>query len=295
MLICYIMWAIKYYFKVLYKKLKEEWLIENQETFKRVIRPSLYDLDEKISEDSNSEIRRVIRPDLYNSNNGFSENLISDEEFDKLFPIIPASTLSLDDHFFKWESDIRDFSKIQSKLKDGILNGKLKDFRRPIMDPSLDEFENIVFQKNAIPFTFKSCDYDFQYVKNKAEAFMPSKNSRIGNILEYCAFLAFLIKYLVENEKYSPVEAIKLVCFNSKKLVYDFNPIWEDRPLTGTVKVWHFYDLGGGTNKLLYEDHHTYYASEACQRNVATTIRIGDIFANNSSFLFAVPWIVMDV
>lgn len=72
-----------------------------------------------------------------------------------LFPVVPASQLSLKDDFLNYEPE----SYEQQILKDGIegaIKDGVKDFRRPIIDPSINEKGEIFFEFGNKPAVGKS-------------------------------------------------------------------------------------------------------------------------------------------
>ncbi len=142
----------------------------------------------------------------------------STKNFEEMFPIVEASKLSLKDNFMKYKPQTKEQKRLKKSLEASIKEG-LKDFRRPIMDPSIDEDGNITFKAGNKPAVGKNC----YWWEEKAKAFMSEKNSRLGILKEYDAFLGTLIKYLVDEEKWSVEDAWKAVCDNSKKLGHYYN------------------------------------------------------------------------
>ncbi len=143
---------------------------------------------------------------------------ISASNSSKNFPVVEASKLSLKDNFMKYKPQTKNQERLKKSLEASIKKG-LKDFRRPIMDSSIDEHGNITFKAGNKPAVGKTC----YWWEEKAKAFMPEKNSRLGILKEYDAFLGTLIKYLVDEEKWSVEDAWKAVCDDSKKLGHYWN------------------------------------------------------------------------
>ena len=79
-----------------------------------------------------------------------------------LFPVVPASQLSLNEDFLNYEPE----SYEQQILKDGIegaIKDGVKDFRRPIIDPSINEKGEIFFEFGAIMTAYLSTTFFYQY------------------------------------------------------------------------------------------------------------------------------------
>ena len=147
-----------------------------------------------------------------------ANNINSFENFEEMFPVVEASKLSLKDNFMEHKPQTREQKRLKKSL-DKIIKEGIKDFRRPIMDPSIDDDGNITFKEGNKPAVGKNCYWWEENVK----AFMPEKDSRQGTLIEYDAFLGTLIKYLVDDEKWSVKDAWTAVCNDSKKLGHYWN------------------------------------------------------------------------
>ena len=122
--------------------------------------------------------------------------------FSELFPIVEASMLSLEDKFLKHNPE----TVRQVRLKKSIINAiKLGgyDFRHHIIDPSEDSKGNIIFREGNRPAVGNSTEW----WNEKAQSYMPVKNSRLGIKREYDMFLGVLIKELIEEQGYHVREA----------------------------------------------------------------------------------------
>lgn len=164
------------------------------------------------------------------------------------FWCIEASKLSLNDSFMDFNPQDAETKEFKDELTEVIKKG-VRDFYRPIMDPSFDE-DGISFKKGKIPAIGKSYDWWEKTVKE----FMPERHVRIGNKSEYIAFLGYLIKTLVD-EDWPIADAWNAVCRDSIELGYYWNSVSKnhDFALTGSVEVCGFYDLAN-TYKMLAED-----------------------------------------
>lgn len=147
-----------------------------------------------------------------------ANTLNSSQNFEEMFPIVEASKLSLNDNFMKYKPQTKEQKRLKKSLEQSTKEG-LKDFRRSIMDPSIDEDGKITFKSGNKPAVGKNS----YWWEENAKAFMPEKDSKQGILKEYDAFLGTLIKYLVNEENWSVENAWKAVCDDSKKLGHYWN------------------------------------------------------------------------
>lgn len=173
-----------------------------------------------------------------------------DYVFNRMFPIIPASQLSLEDDFMKFEPTYKDQQYFKKLLKRAIDRG-LEDFRVSAIDPSFNGNDKIFYKAGLMPAVGKCADWWYE----KLEEFMPEKGSRMGTKTEYFAFLGYLIKYLVNNGWRVP-EAWYAVCCDSKKLGHYRNSknAKDNFEPTGSRPVGLFFDLAN-TGKILVNDY----------------------------------------
>ena len=216
--------------------------------------------------------------------------------FDERFPIVRASTLSKKDSFLKHKPQ----GKKQENLKKLILKGidvGLSDFRRPAIDPSFDKDGNIIYKEGEKPAVGKSANFWNEELKK----FMADKNSRMGTLLQYAAFLGLLIKYLIEEKGYKVAEAWKAVCDDSKELGHYWNSDDAKHAFeaTGSRKIWVFYDLAN-TCKIVSDDSAasgfslvggTYF----CNSFDYPLADVGTILDADYNFIYGVGWLVLDV
>ena len=162
--------------------------------------------------------------------------------------LVEASKLSLDDEFMKYKPQTNQEKAFKNLISNAINSG-LKDFYRPVLDPSFnDDMTGICYEFGRKPAVGKS----YKWWVNTAKGFM--QNSRLGTRYEYVAFLGLLIKKLVENG-WSISESWRAVCTDSEELGHyrnssDAKHAFED---TGSREVCGFYDLAN-TFKILAED-----------------------------------------
>ena len=115
------------------------------------------------------------------------------EHLDEMFPVVRASELRLDDEFMHhtpvgWIQE-RVMKTLLSQIPLGI-----GDFRRPRMDPSVDDEGNIFFKEGERPGAGKLLAFEW---KAKFKAFLPEKNSQIETDIGYDIFCGAYIKELV--------------------------------------------------------------------------------------------------
>ena len=161
---------------------------------------------------------------------------------------IEASKLSLNDEIMKY-NPTTDEEKAFKELLSEAIKSELKDFYRPVLDPSFNDYmTGICYEFGNKPAVGKS----YYWWENTAKEFM--KNLRLGTRYEYVAFLGLLIKKLVESG-WSISKSWRAVCTDSKELGHYWNSDnakheYED---TGSREVCGFYDLAN-TSKILAED-----------------------------------------
>ena len=216
--------------------------------------------------------------------------------FDERFPIVRASTLSKKDSFLKHKPQ----GEKQENLKKLIIKGidvGLSDFRRPAIDPSFDKDGNIIYKEGEMPAVGKSANF----WNEKLKKFMADKNSRMGTLLQYAAFLGLLIKYLIEEIGYKVAEAWKAVCDDSKELGHYWNSDYAKHAFeaTGRRKIWDFYDLAN-TCKIVSDDRSASGFSSVggsliCESFCYPLAKVRTIYNTIFNFDYSVGWLVLDV
>jgi len=169
---------------------------------------------------------------------------------ESIFIKIPASQLSMNDYFMQYIPRTPKEKAFKNQVEQVIKSG-LRDFWRPIYDPSFtDDGEGIRYEPGMWPAIGKS----YVWWKKAAKNFLPKRGSRLGTRSEYIAFLATLIKVLV-NTGESVEWAWNAVCNDSRELGYywDLQNANHHFESTGSRCVCGFYDLGN-TYKVLAED-----------------------------------------
>ncbi len=180
---------------------------------------------------------------LQNQKGNDQEEIKGTQEYiEKYFPIVKASTLSLEDEFLKHEPETKEQRKFKNALISAIKSG-LSDFRAQRMDAYFDKEGNICFKAGMKPAVRKLSVNDWKRV---AKEFLPEKESRLGTTKERIAFLGLLIKYLIEEKGYQVSDAWKAVCDQSKDLGHyadSENPKYNFED-TGSRQVGEWCDLG---------------------------------------------------
>ena len=152
---------------------------------------------------------------------------------------IEASKLLLTDEFMQYEPETEAQLKLFSRLSEIIPKG-LKDFYKPIYDPSFDRHSQIAYVEGKTPAIGKS----FNWWEKAAKELAPESGSRLGTDEEYVAFLGVLIKNLfkIPNLDFNPWESI---CDDSTNLGHYWNSegAKEDFEKTGSRRVLEFFDL----------------------------------------------------
>lgn len=162
--------------------------------------------------------------EVFYNESDMSEVKGTNEYIEKYFPIVKASTLSLNDNFLNYEPNGRFQTNFKNALI-SVIHKRLKDFRAQRMDPCFDEAHNICFKAGMKPAIMNEGPYVWEKI---AKEFLPRKGSRLGTATERIAFLGVLMKYLIEENGYDVRDAWEAVCgkkgneiahyYNSKNL-----------------------------------------------------------------------------
>lgn len=220
----------------------------------------------------------------------------TNEYLKKYFPIVRASRLTLSDGLLQYKPETENQKDFKEMLISAIKSG-LKDFRAPIMDPSFDEDEYIIYKQNEEPAVGKSA---IEW-KELAREFLPEKNSRLGSSNERIAFLAFQIRYLVKKKRYTMKDAWKAVCDQSK----DLGNYWDSQDgarsgfeHTGLRNIGEWCDLGNTYKITIDEESGDFmqtggdYTSCGDEDPLSAVYLVGNPSEKLDS---STGWIVMDV
>lgn len=211
-------------------------------------------------------------------------------ELEEKFPIVDIEGVSFKDKFMKHNPKTPN----ETRVKRAIITAKRRDmrnFRRAAIVPSF-------YAKRGGELTF---DYGEEgpavgmtpeWWEETAKKFMPTKDSRLGNIIEYDVFLGTVIKNLVENENYSIKEAWRITC-DSQLIASNLGPcktkgkhargrIFEHNAIRKIVKG--------------YGDEGFIIIGNCVEReNMLYAASIREINLPNTVYLRSVGWIVLDV
>ena len=225
--------------------------MKNDAEMKFVV-PSGWVVKEKVMADGSREF--TIKPGVVKTEDYTKVGTVTADEVDfykenGIFKKVPASELSINDSFLNYTPRTKREISIMKKIKKVIEVG-VSDFWRPVYDPYFDANGRICYAPHKAPGVRRSYNW---WAKN-AKDFWTERGSRIGTRSEYIAFLAVLIKELVNSGK-SVEWAWDAVCNDSKELGHYWNSKDAKRHLeeTGSREVCGWYDLGN-TGKALTVD-----------------------------------------
>lgn len=202
-----------------------------------------------IEEELQNEARRVCEPegDLMD----FKDiNVTKSDIKDDSFVLIEASKLSLEDDFLQYEPQTEAQEGFKKNLTSAIKSG-VKDFYRPIYDPSVDENGNIVFVAGKEP----AVGHSYNWCVEAAKKYVSDRKIRLGTKNEYVAFLGVLIKKLIARG-WSVADAWHAVCDDSKMLGHYWNSENAKHAFeyTGSREVCSFFDLANTFKILAWDD-----------------------------------------
>ena len=212
-----------------------------------------------------------------------------------IFKKVPASELRLDDDFMKHiprTIEERHFKKlVESVIKNG-----LKDFWRPVCDPSLDDNGCICYEPGKMPAVGKSYNW---WVEN-AKSFCTERGSRLGTKSEYVGFMATVIKDLIASG-WNVSDAWYAVCNDSMELGHYRNSTNRKNEFeyTGSREICGWCDLANTSKILETEDCYTvntYFSGGSCYH--CSSIPLASITLvlcdRNREAIYSVGWIVVD-
>lgn len=160
--------------------------------------------------------------------------------------LIEVSSLSKRDKVFRYSPKTVDEKLVKKNIFKAI-DMKLKDFMIFRIDPSIDYNRNIIYKEGMEPVVGMSVEWWYKRISN----ILPERNSRLGDIKQYYAYLGYLINYLVKVIGYDVDRAWDEVCNKSKNLGHYYDSdidclkdpyLGKMRP-TGSNKIGEFADL----------------------------------------------------
>lgn len=186
---------------------------------------------------------------------------------DDIFVLVEASKLAWTDEFMSYKPTTNEEEKLKKLLTEAIIKG-LKDFYRPVIDPSFNRYGGICYLEGNKPAVNKS----YNWWEKSAIEFMPERGSRLGTKTEYVAFLGVLLKKLVKSG-WSMDKAWNAVCNDSRKLGHYWNSENAKHEFEPTCsrEIVGFFDIAN-TFKILAEDEEAggfwraggYYNLDSC-------------------------------
>ena len=232
--------------------------------------------------------------EIYSVLDAILNSTAPEADFERKFPIVEASKLSLDDEFLKYEPETYQQEWLKETLMVGIKTG-LKDFRRPAMDPSFKD-DKIVYEAGLMPAVGKSCNWWHE----NAKKFMPERNSRLGTEIQYAAFLGVLIKYLINEMGYTVSEAWEAVGEDSKELGHYWNSkkAKQSFEATGSRLIGLFYDLTNTAKLLSNDDGSVFWIAGGGFNLTSNNFPLADMntldIMLNRNLSYCVGWLVLD-
>lgn len=212
----------------------------------------------------------------------------------KNFLLVEASKLSLDDKFMKYEPYFthEKEKKFKALLSQVIKNG-VKDFYRPIYDPSPDEKDDICFEPGAKAIFMKN----YNWWEDIARKYEPKLKSRLGTKSEYIAFLGVLIKRLVEIDGYDEQKVWYNICEDSRHIA-NYEDFFDITGGTMLSDLCGFYDLGN-TRKILADDEESgKFWMAGGSHNQSSSTRpvcyLEEKYDKDYAFIEDVGWIVLE-
>ena len=213
----------------------------------------------------------------------------------ELLILIEGSKLSMEDEFMQYEPVTRKGQNLKNELVD-LINSKPRDFYRPVIDPTLTEDGEIAYTLAAQPAMGKT----YAWWEEHAKALWPERRSRLGTKAEYLAFLAVLIKKLVEGGM-EIRHAWDIVCNNSSELGNYRKPS-ESRQNpnvepTGSREVCGFYDLSNAYKILSDNSTNGFWAASGeCteEANVFPLAEIDHFTGRYTPLFFGTGWIILE-
>lgn len=211
--------------------------------------------------------------------------------------LVQASMLSIKDKVFQHEPKTKKQKKFKDDLIEAIETG-VKDFYRPVMDPSIKDGK-IIFKSGMLP----AVRYSYDWWKDAAKNVETVMYSRLGIKNEYVAFLGCLMKELEINGMEID-EIWSMVCDDSTELGHYINSEGAKNELekTGSRKVCKMlFDLAN-TLKIIQENPtektEGFYIASGSFQNRGEVYPLADIthvYDKNTKFDKAVGWIVIPI
>jgi len=181
------------------------------------------------------------------------------EQKDIPMRLVRASELSLEDDFLQHFDLEAPEEKAFKEAVEEVINDGVQDFYRPTLDPSFDGNGQLCYRVGMMPAVGM---YYSWWLKNAKKL-----GGRLGTRSEYIAFLAVLIKELVDAGKTMDF-ALHSVCSDSKWLGHYWNSsdAKNEFEATGKREVCGWHDLAN-TFKILDAEDGDFWLAGGCYCN----------------------------
>lgn len=206
---------------------------------------------------------------------------------------IEASKLLLTNDFMQFVPWNEDQRRLKDRLTKIISKG-MKDFYKPIYDPSFNRYGEITFVEGKTPAIGKS----FSWWEEAAQKIAPEYRSRIGTDEEYIAFIGVMIKALSRYPNRQE-DIWRAFCDDSKEYGHYWNSpdSSEDFEKTGRREICGVFDLANTFKAMKSSDGNPGYCiasgSFVKDGKEFPIARIGHRIRNNALGQ-GVGWIVFD-
>lgn len=207
------------------------------------------------------------------------------------FRLIEVSHWTLEEPFLKRKAENEKQEKFLSFIKQIIKDGKNKDFICPIMDPSLNKNENIIYEIGKEPATSKSAKWWY----DKFHEFSEQYGSGMGTIYNYALLQA---KRLEKKEV-----TIRDLVDDSRGLgnYWDGFNSRQRLELTGNNQIGDFYDLANLSK--IVQDPDKIYSNNGfvlmggafyCFGRENPIMKISQITNTSIGFLMGIGWMNLE-
>lgn len=218
---------------------------------------------------------------------------VVNHKMDDAFVLIPASKLRLSDKIMSHVPATKKQEIFKEKLTKIIESG-IKDFYKAIYDPSTSlDNKSICFDVGNRPAIGMTCEW----WQKAAKEFLPERKSRLGTEDEYYAFLAVLMKKMV-NHGYTVNKAWKVICDDSKSIGHYINSDHSKNEfeMTGSREFMGFCDLAN-TYKILLSNSSSrdFCVAGGCYEHYGDYYPLSDVgfSGTNEPRHLCVGWIVL--
>lgn len=206
------------------------------------------------------------------------------------YRIIEVSNWTLEEPFLNRKIENEKQEEFLNFIKQIIKDGKNKDFISPIMDPSLDENQNIVYQVQKDPAISKSA----VWWNDKFEQFSEQYESRMGTIYEYA---------LLQAKRLERKEATLRELVDDSRELGNYWDSFKSRhrlEMTGSNPVGDFYDLANLSKIVkdpdkIYSDNRFILMGGAfyCFGRENPILKVSEITSPSIGYLMGIGWMTL--